>query len=139
MKFPWSVEKSKSDSRHDELGFEKGNPTPVHIPVGFQRPPTLAEQVARLIRSSDVRKYAESQGLESFEDADNFDIDDANDPSSPWEEHFDMATHRGIEYGVTQNPAFDERYIGAKTRSKGIRERLSKKPAPTPPPGEQKA
>ena len=77
--------------------------TPKAIPVGFQRPPTLAEQVARLVRSHEFSRAVEAQGFESFDEADDFDIpDDPIDPTTPYESDFDHATIAAEEKGVIQ-------------------------------------
>ena len=73
----------------DKNGHEVPDPTPVAMPAGFKRPETLAEQVQRLVRR-DISYRAEALGLETFEDAEDFDVDDENhDPSTPYETHFD--------------------------------------------------
>lgn len=75
----------------------------VAVPVGFQRPPTLAEQVARLVVSREMSNAAAQRGLESFEEADDFDIpDDPIDPTTPYEASFDLAALRGADFGVVQ-------------------------------------
>lgn len=70
--------------------LEYPDPTPVALPVGFRRPPTLAETVRKLVRSEELRRAAEVAGFESAEEADDFDVDDDTyDPKSPYERHFD--------------------------------------------------
>lgn len=65
------------------------DPTPVALPVGFKRPETLAEQVARLVRI-DLSRRAGAAGFETFDEANDFDVpDDPVDPSTPFEEFFD--------------------------------------------------
>lgn len=85
------------------------DPEPVAIPVGMKRPATLAEQVARLCRSQEFNRLMDSQGFETFEEADDFDIPDdllPPDPGSPYEDNFDMAAVQSSQFGVTQ--PFDE-------------------------------
>lgn len=57
-------------------GFKEEIPDkkPVALPVGFERPEPLESMIARLIRVESVR--AGQQGLETFEEADDFDLDD---------------------------------------------------------------
>lgn len=65
---------------------EKLDPKPMGIPVGYRDPPTLQEQMARMLRASQL--LAAQEGKESFEEANDFDCDDDMDPNSPWEENF---------------------------------------------------
>lgn len=81
--------------RLDEFGHEIPDPKPVAIPAGFKRPETLAEQVQRLVRTSISRQAAE-QGFETFEESEDFDVDDEFDPSTPYETFFDPVLGRDI-------------------------------------------
>lgn len=69
----------------DEFGREIPDPTPIEVPLKFQRPPTLQEQIRQMIRSESLRATL-SEEAESFEEADDFDIDDEEDDIlSPYE------------------------------------------------------
>ena len=71
----------------DESGRELLNPNQVEIPVHMDRPPTLQERIQRLMRV-ELSKQAQAQEMETFEDANDFDIDDEDpDPVSPYEVH----------------------------------------------------
>lgn len=74
--------------RLDENGHETLDDTPVAIPVGWKKPLPLAEQVRRLVRTAISEKAAE-HGFETFEESEDFDVDDDFDPHSPWEQDFD--------------------------------------------------
>lgn len=77
-------------------GREMPDAKPMEIPVGFKRPETLAEQVQRLVRTQLSQEAAQS-GLETFEEANDFDIaDDPIEPGTPYEEEFDPVLGRGI-------------------------------------------
>lgn len=77
-------------------GREDNDPHPLAIPAGFNRPETLAEQVQRLVRGS-ISREAEEAGMETFEEANDFDIpDDPVDPQTPYEEQYDPVLGRGI-------------------------------------------
>ena len=56
-------------------GWETPDPTPVARAVRFQRPPTLEEIVQRSIRGA-LSRHAAEQGHETFEEANDFDVDD---------------------------------------------------------------
>lgn len=100
--------------RLDEYGHEIPDPKPVAIPAGFKRPETLAEQVQRLVRTSISRQAAE-QGFETFEESEDFDVDDEFDPSTPYETFFDPVLGREItpqEFQANQE-AYRQQYIKA--------------------------
>ena len=69
-------------------GFEVPDPTPVAPPVGYVRHVPLAEQIRNMVRSEALRQAAEQAGAETFEEADDFDVEDF-DPRSPYEEVFE--------------------------------------------------
>lgn len=84
------------DDLYGEKAGPKMDPTPMAIPAGFKRPPTLAEQVQRLVRGA-LSQAAAEKGLETFEEANDFDIpDDPVDPSTPFEEFFDPTLGRSL-------------------------------------------
>lgn len=59
----------------NDEGKELLNPQPLTMPSGLKRPLSLAEQIKRIIKA-DVSFQAFQQGHESFEEADDFDVDD---------------------------------------------------------------
>lgn len=72
--------------------YEQPDSKPMAIPAGFRVPPTLAEQVARLVRSHALQRDLAQAGAETFEEADDFDVpDDPPDPTTPYEPQFDPA------------------------------------------------
>lgn len=73
----------------DKKRFEKLDPTPVSIPIGFEKPPSIAEEIRRFIRSYEFEKEMKSQGYETFDEADDFEVGDDYDPHSPYELEFD--------------------------------------------------
>ncbi|QXP07968.1 MAG: hypothetical protein [Arizlama microvirus] len=108
LKKLFNVLRSERPQRHDELGREILDETPMALPIGFQRPPTLQEQVARLVRT-EFSRQAVAEGRESFEEADDFDMDDV-DFSSPYEEDYDLATVQAANKGfIEERPITSER------------------------------
>lgn len=73
----------------NEYGQEIVDQTPVEVPAGLRRPETLTEKVRRMIVEQ-TRVIAETQGRESFEEADDFDVGDDYDPRSPHELSLDQ-------------------------------------------------
>lgn len=72
----------------DKNGAEILDMTPLSIPVGAKRPEPLSSQVARLVRT-EMSKMAQKQGMETFEEAEDFDVGDGEDFTSAWEEQFE--------------------------------------------------
>lgn len=62
-------------SKFNERGHELPDPTPVEVPIGFRRPLTLQEEIMRFVRR-EMSQIAEQQGFETFEESDDFDVDD---------------------------------------------------------------
>lgn len=74
----------------DSEGREVLDPRPLEIPLGFERPLTLEQQIQRLMRV-EYNKLAQIQsmeGVETPEEADDFDVDDDFDISTPYENEF---------------------------------------------------
>lgn len=92
----------------DGFGREVPDPTPLELPLGFKRPETLAEQVQRLVRHS-VSEYAALHGEETFEEADDLEIDDEFDPGTPYELEFDPILGREITAADFQDAQRRER------------------------------
>ena len=77
------------------------------IPVGFDRPLTMEQQVARLMRAQYEMqaKFRDMTGVETPEEADDFDIeDDPVDMTTPYEEHF--LPNVSPEQQITDDPNF---------------------------------
>jgi len=58
-----------------KTGWEVPDPTPLARALKFQRPPTLEEIVQRTIRGA-LSRHAAEQGRETFDEANDFDIDE---------------------------------------------------------------
>ncbi|UIW10386.1 hypothetical protein [Flyfo microvirus Tbat2_144] len=72
-------------------GAEIPDPTVIAPPIGTIRQPPLHELIRQMIRSEQLAQYAENQEADTFEEADDFDVedDDTIDPTSPYEEQFE--------------------------------------------------
>jgi len=69
----------------DAKGREILDPTPLALPVGFKHPPTLSEQMEQMFRSYEVNRAIANQGHETFDEANDFDVeDDPDELSSPY-------------------------------------------------------
>lgn len=141
--------------RLDEFGHEVPDPTPVSLPSGFRRPETLQEQVARLVRSR-LSQLAGEQGDDTFEESEDFEVDDDFDPNTPYEEFFDPALNRAVtpeefqrnhelykkrylkaqqEYyaKIDEQEIMEDNLIRAAARDRKAREAAGVKGAPPPP------
>lgn len=66
------------------------SPTPIAPPLGFVAHKPLALQIREMVLSEQLRLAAENAGMETFEEADDFDVDDdPADPTTPYENDFD--------------------------------------------------
>lgn len=79
---------------HNERGHEIPDPTPMQPPLGYNRQPSLAQQMREMIMSHELAKAAAAADMETFEEADDFDIGDdfEQEKHSPYEANFDPMT-----------------------------------------------
>lgn len=66
-------------------GQEYPDPVPLEPPVGFVAPPDLMTMIRTMIRSEQFRQAADTLDFETFEESDDFDLDD--DPLDPLTEY----------------------------------------------------
>jgi len=81
--------KPRKRQKLDEKGREILDSTPMQPPLGYKKQESLHEQIKRMVVSEQLRLAAEQSGKETFEEADDFDVEDDYDPSSPFEEIFE--------------------------------------------------
>lgn len=114
--------------KFDEHGRELPDPTPLALPVGFKKPETLEAQIQRLIKGK-LSRQAEEQGFETFADAEDFDIDDDDEPSAPYEMQFDPILGREISPDMVRNSPdhFREEFLSKAVDSPEIEDRIEKK------------
>ncbi len=65
-------------------GKEYLDPTPVEIPVGYEKPLSLKQDMMRFIRE-EVSASADRNGADSFDESDDFDIGFEDEPVSDYE------------------------------------------------------
>lgn len=72
-------------------GSENPDPVPMAPPVGYNKQPTLVERIREMVREAALAQQLAAQGVETFEEADDFDIPDDpyREPDSPWEGEFE--------------------------------------------------
>lgn len=69
-------------------GSEIPDSTPVELPIGFERPESIQESIRRMILDPALRAELQANDIETFDEADDFEIED-DFPQSPHEETFD--------------------------------------------------
>lgn len=106
------VVKKHPKRKQYEDGKFYGNPVPIAPPVGYNPQPTLREQIRAMVVSEKLRAEAEAAGFESFEEADDFDVDDEWDPRSPYEYNFDPPL-TNVPAGAEPSPKRGEATGGA--------------------------
>lgn len=80
---------SQQDINHDRFGREIPDPIPMAPPVGYQKPFSMVDHLRDIVRR-EISAAAQSQEMETFEEADDFDIEDELlDPHTPYEAVFD--------------------------------------------------
>lgn len=70
--------------KFDERGRELPDDTPLEVPLNWKRPPSLREMIQQHIRT-EMSAQADQDGLETFEESDDFDVDEDPDPLSQYE------------------------------------------------------
>lgn len=70
-------------------GAEIPDPRSLELPVGFERPESIQETIRRLVTDPAIREQLQVDNVETFDEADDFEIDDDVPLVSPHEEQFD--------------------------------------------------
>lgn len=106
--------------KYNERGHEILDPTPVEMPVRFHRPPTLQEQIKAFVQR-ELSTVAEAQGVETFEDADDFDVpDDPIDPTTPWELNYEQESSAASDLYSQADPGAPGERGGSDQASKDV-------------------
>lgn len=61
------------------------DPVPMEPPLGFVKQPSMVDYVRGLVRSEQLRLTAQLAGYESFEEAEDFSVEDELEPGSAYE------------------------------------------------------
>lgn len=94
-------------SGYNARGEEIPDPKPMALPVGFERPEALVDTIRRLVRSEELASAAEAE-METFDEADDFDVEEDLRVDSPYEDDFEpglpgvAARHDEIKGGMVQ-------------------------------------
>lgn len=84
------------DQEHSAIGkdgVEYLDPTPMAPPIGYKPEDPLRVKIREMIQSEALRFYADQEGHDTFEEADDFEVPDDDDEfdtaNAPYEQHFD--------------------------------------------------
>lgn len=84
----------------DEEGREVLDEMPLEPILEAARAPSLTELVQRCVTDANLAQALRNNDMDTFEEADDFDIpDDPIDPSSPWENDFEPSVSELIQAG----------------------------------------
>lgn len=72
------------DEKYNMSGHEIMDNTPIAVPTRFRRSLTLQEQIQLMIKR-DMSRLAQQNGYETYEEADDFDVDDDPEMKSPYQ------------------------------------------------------
>lgn len=76
-------------------GKEYPDPVPMAPPVGYTSPPNIMDLIRSMVRNQEVLRLQDEAGIDTFEEADDFDIeDDPLDPLTPYERVFEAPPAR---------------------------------------------
>lgn len=65
-----------NEAHLDENGHEVVSSTPMSPPLGWTKQPTMVDHIRNLVKSEMLRQATEATGNETFDEADDFNIDD---------------------------------------------------------------
>lgn len=108
-------------------GREFVDPDPVEWPLGVDVPESLEQKIARMVRMG-VSDHAEQHGFESFDESNDFDVDDPEAlPGSVHELDDDQAAIAADEAAVRRIPKqFREAYERETQRKRNVAEQKLK-------------
>lgn len=122
-------------------GSETPDPRPMALPVGFERPESIQDLIRRLVTDRAIRDQLEASGVESFDEADDFEVEDDFPMASPYEETFDplhiVAREQEIRSGTVRDRSPEEKESAREAIRTAIAAEKIKTgasaPVPTPP------
>lgn len=96
------VQLNAKGRRQDERGRELPDPVPLAPPVGYKPSKDIFEQVREMVRSEALAAAAAAGGAETFEEAEDFNVGDDFDPSSPYEDVFEGMSVREMDERISE-------------------------------------
>jgi len=84
----YTRERSVQSQHLNAAGQELPNPVPLSPPIGYVKPVSIADQIRQAIRQASFE--AQMAGMETEEEANDFDVGEDTEPHSPWENDFEI-------------------------------------------------
>lgn len=97
------------------------DPTPVAPPIGYNPEPSMFERMREMIRR-EMSAAAASQGFESFEESDDFNVEEDEAPFSPYELILEQAQPDGpvVNAEVSAMPPLESPPSGSGSSSEAV-------------------
>jgi hypothetical protein len=96
----------KKNQGIDKKGKELVDSKPLAAKLGFKKEKSLQEKIRDMVRNERLMQDLDRVGMETFEDADDFNIGDDFDLHSPYENEFDPDFDRSDFNGfIEEKPA----------------------------------
>lgn len=91
FKMPWADYSLKLERKGQDpdTGREIPDDVPMQPAVGFVKQDSMVQRVREMVASELLRRHADAEGFDTFEEADDFDIGDDIDPDTPYEAEFE--------------------------------------------------
>ena len=68
------------DAKFDKNNCQIPDNKPVSLPLGYHHPEPLEAMIARIVNNKVAQAELHQKGLEAFEDADDFEVEDQDGP-----------------------------------------------------------
>lgn len=121
----------------DKNGHEVLDPTPMAPPVGYVSRPSLVEQLRDMIQGERMRRTAELREMDTFEEADDFEVEDEVMPlDTGYQNEMDPPIRELVSEG-SKSLSAKERKAAEKAAKKQESERGPPEAPPEPPAGAQ--
>lgn len=120
-------------SKFDSLGREIMDKVKMAIPVRMKRPPTLQEEMARLLRNPAFMGDLRSNGVETIDEADDFDVDEEGEFQSQHELVHDEDLQKEIPKGEKAFLDRNRQIFDAHVRAERRRPKTPPPADPAPP------
>lgn len=116
--------------RLNEKGDEVPDPRPVALPLGYSHPEPLEVRMARMIRQ-ELSQEAARRGAETFEEANDFDVNDPDDVIFPDEDDKFTVNDPNLRSAFErEEPVVRERLTKAQRKAAEEKKKAKAKPAP---------
>lgn len=103
LEIPENLQPKTSADYLDATGREKPSNVPIAPPIGYVKQPTLVERMRQMI-ATEMSLRAQADGQETFEEADDFEVGDDYDPTSPYEETFEPPPEAAAPPAASPSP-----------------------------------